>query len=326
MSETDEQRAYREERTEELVWERARALGMSRKRFLEVLASGAGAAVALGLGGRPAVAQQAQGHAPHFNQYANWFVKPTPAEYFIDHGHAKEMRWEVMKGRGYTVANDIFYLQNHFPVPRIDPKAYKLRVHGDAVEREIELSLDDLKKLPSVTLTRAVECGENGRVFFAVQYKKQMDGAQWRLGGVGVAEWTGVPMRAVLERARVKPGARDVMPVGLDGGQDFRNLSARPMPLDRAMADDTLLVYGMNGQDLPPDHGGPAGRCGRWCRAGSARPRSSGRDASRCRRRSSSASSTRSTASWSAPTIRRSRRSPVSCARGRTSRARSSCR
>ena len=256
MRESDEQRDYREERTDELIWERARALGMSRKRFLEVLASGAGAAAALGLGGRPAVAQ-AQGHAPHFNQYANWFVKPTPAEYFIDHGHAKEMRWEVMKGRGYTVSNDIFYLQNHFPVPRIDPKTYKLRVHGDAVEREVEFSLDDLKKLPSVTLTRAVECGENGRVFFAVQYKKQMDGAQWRLGGVGVAEWTGVPMRAVLERARVKPGARDVMPVGLDGGQDFRNLSARPMPLDRAMADDTLLVYGMNGQDLPPDHGGP---------------------------------------------------------------------
>ena len=64
-------------------------------------------------------------------------------------------------------------------------------------------------------------------------------------------------MRAVLERAGVKPGARDVMPVGLDGEQDFRNLSARPMPLDRALADDTLLVYGMNGRELPADHGGP---------------------------------------------------------------------
>lgn len=142
-------------------------------------------------------------------------------------------------------------------MPRIDPAAYRLRVHGDAVEREVAFSLDDLKKLPSVTLPRAIECGENGRVFFAIQYKKQMDGAQWRLGGIGVADWTGVPMRAVLERAGIKPGARDVMPVGLDGGQDFRNLSARPMPLDRALADDTLLVYGMNGQELPADHGGP---------------------------------------------------------------------
>ena len=84
-------------------------------------------------------------------------------------------------------------LQTHFPVPRIDPAAYRLRVHGDAVEREVEWSLDDLKKLPSVTLPRAIECGENGRVFFAIQYKKQMDGAQWRLGGIGVAEWTGCP-------------------------------------------------------------------------------------------------------------------------------------
>src|SRR5262249_41430274 len=274
MRESDEQRAYREQRTDELIWERARTLGMSRKRFLAVLASGAGAAAALGLDGRLGAAQ-AQDHAPHFNQYANWFVKPTLAEYFIDHGHAKEMRWEVMKGRDYTVSNDLFYVQNHFPVPRIDPRAYKLRVHGDAVEREVEFSLDELQKLPSVTLTRAVECGENGRVFFAVQYKKQMDGAQWRLGGIGVAEWTGVPMRAMLERARVKPGARDVMPVGLDGGQDFRNLSARPMPLDRAMADDTLLVYGMNGQDLPAGHGGPVGAAG----AGRARVRRGARDA-----------------------------------------------
>jgi hypothetical protein len=99
MQESDEQRTYREERTEELIWARSRALGMSRKRFLQFLASRAGA-TALGMGGRPDTAR-AQGHPPHFNQYANWFVKPTPAEYFIDHGHAKEMRWEIMKGRGY---------------------------------------------------------------------------------------------------------------------------------------------------------------------------------------------------------------------------------
>src|SRR5262245_21145885 len=185
MRESDEQRAYREQRTDELIWERARTLGMSRKRFLALLASGAGAAAALGLDGRRGAAQ-AQDHAPHFNQYANWFVKPTPPEYFIDHGHAKEMRWEVMKGRGYTVNNDLFYVQNHFPVPRIDPKAYRLRVHGDAVERELELSLDELKKLPSVTVTRAVECGENGRVFFAVQYKKQWTA---RSGGSVASGW-----------------------------------------------------------------------------------------------------------------------------------------
>jgi DMSO/TMAO reductase YedYZ molybdopterin-dependent catalytic subunit len=56
----------------------------------------------------------------------------------------------------------------------------------------------------------------------------------------------------VLERAGVKKGARDVMPEGLDELK-----VRRPIPLAKAMADDTLLVYGMNGEDLPADHGGP---------------------------------------------------------------------
>jgi DMSO/TMAO reductase YedYZ molybdopterin-dependent catalytic subunit len=78
------------------------------------------------------------------------------------------------------------------------------------------------------------------------------EGSQWRLGAIGVAEWTGVPLGAVLERAGVKRSARDVMPVGLDELK-----VQRPVPLAKAMADDTLLAYAMNGEELPPDHGAP---------------------------------------------------------------------
>jgi DMSO/TMAO reductase YedYZ molybdopterin-dependent catalytic subunit len=252
-----DERTYREVRSEEIVWTEARRLGLSRKRFLQMLASGAGATAVAG-NVRVAAAQQGGSTNPaQSGEYADWFVKPAPAEYFIDHGHAKEMRWEVMKDRGYKVPNELFYMQAHFPVPRIDASTYRLRIDGPGVERAVELTYDDLLAMPSVTLTRALECGENGRTFFAIYTRRQMDGAQWKFGAVGVADWTGVPLGAVLERAGLKRSAVDVMPVGLDGSGEWAGMAARPMPVDRALAEDTLLVYGMNGQPLPADHGFP---------------------------------------------------------------------
>ena len=107
-------------------------------------------------------------------------------------------------------------------------------------------------KLGQTTVTRFIECAGNGRVFFSEAQGRTAQGSPWRLGAIGVAQWTGVPLAAVLERAGLRPTARDVMPIGLD-----ESMVRRPMPLAKAMADDTLLVYGMNGEDLPPDHGAP---------------------------------------------------------------------
>jgi len=106
--------------------------------------------------------------------------------------------------------------------------------------------------MPSVSVIRYVECAGNGRSFFAAAYGKKADGTQWKLGGIGVAEWTGVPLTEVLDRAGIKKSARDVMPEGLD---DLK--VRRPMPVAKALEADTLLVYAMNGQPLPPDHGFP---------------------------------------------------------------------
>jgi DMSO/TMAO reductase YedYZ molybdopterin-dependent catalytic subunit len=106
--------------------------------------------------------------------------------------------------------------------------------------------------MPSISVIRALECAGNGRNFFEVTHGKKIEGTPWSLGGIGVAEWTGVPLREVLERAGVKKSAKDVMPVGLDEKQ-----IKRPMPIEKALADDTLLVYAMNGEPLLPDHGFP---------------------------------------------------------------------
>jgi DMSO/TMAO reductase YedYZ molybdopterin-dependent catalytic subunit len=116
----------------------------------------------------------------------------------------------------------------------------------------MELSYDEILSMPSVSVIRYVECAGNGRSFFAAFQGKKADGTQWKLGAIGVAEWTGVPLSEVLSRAGLKKSATDLMPEGLD---DLK--VRRPMPMAKALEEDTLLVYAMNGQLLPPDHGFP---------------------------------------------------------------------
>jgi DMSO/TMAO reductase YedYZ molybdopterin-dependent catalytic subunit len=120
------------------------------------------------------------------------------------------------------------------------------------VRRPLDLTYDDILRLPSTSVTRFIECAGIGRVFFAEYQEKMPKGRPWRLGAYGVGEWTGVPLREVLERAGLKPTAVDVMPTGLDAAK-----VERPMPVAKALEPDTLLAYAMNGDLLPPDHGFP---------------------------------------------------------------------
>jgi DMSO/TMAO reductase YedYZ molybdopterin-dependent catalytic subunit len=107
-----------------------------------------------------------------------------------------------------------------------------------------------------------VECAGNGRSYFASQEGTPAPGTAWGLGAIGVAKWTGVPLREILERAGVRPDAVDVMPEGLDStvpaadGTDQGHVR-RPIPIAKAL-DDTLVALEMNGSDLPFDHGAPA--------------------------------------------------------------------
>jgi DMSO/TMAO reductase YedYZ molybdopterin-dependent catalytic subunit len=104
-----------------------------------------------------------------------------------------------------------------------------------------------------------LECAGNGRVFLVPAVR----GAQWSHGAVGNAKWTGVPLGAVLERAGLKRGAADVVLMGADSGSIADPATPgvihfdRGIPLAKAKADETLLVWEMNGEPLPRSHGGP---------------------------------------------------------------------
>ena len=179
--------------------------------------------------------------------------KPIPEQYFMHLGSNAEMRFEVMANRGYSMPNSFFFVRNHTSTPSIDAKTWKLHIEGDGVEKPLELNYDDLLKLPARTVTRFVECAGNGRSLFDTLLEKPALGEQWHLGAYGIAEWTGVQLAELLSRARIKKTAVDVMPTGLDSLR-----SERPMSVTKAMEEDTILAYMMNGDILPLDHGFPA--------------------------------------------------------------------
>ena len=114
---------------------------------------------------------------------------------------------------GVVMPNARFYVRNHFETPSLDGTAWRLMV-GGLVERPMELSLRDLQNMRSQSMVATLECAGNGRSMF----EPPVDGEQWHLGAVSTAEWTGVPLSEVLDRAGATPGARDVVFRGADSG------------------------------------------------------------------------------------------------------------
>jgi len=159
----------------------------------------------------------------------------------------------------FITPNDKFYVRNHFPVPQLDTKTWRLKVEG-SLKKPFEISYDELTRLPSEARPVTLECAGNGRVLLV----PKVDGAQWQFGAVGNAEWTGVPLAVLLERAGVDSKTVDVILEGADLGEVSKPSKpakpfhfARSVPLDFAMTGGVLLAYKMNGQPLPESHGFP---------------------------------------------------------------------
>jgi DMSO/TMAO reductase YedYZ molybdopterin-dependent catalytic subunit len=152
----------------------------------------------------------------------------------------------------WITPNDLFYVRSHFYTPSIEPGSWTLRVDGD-VGTPLELTLGDLRRLPSTTLVVTLECAGNGRAFF----DPPVAGVQWEKGAVGTAAWTGVRLVDVLRKAGVRSSARYIWLDGADLGIGRAPDFIRSVPIDKAMHADTLLAYEMNGEALPASHGFP---------------------------------------------------------------------
>jgi len=223
---------------------------------LGIAAVGVGAAVVqrvVATTRRVAALEQLLPSAPAWAKFPQ-VLKATPQELFAPKGTGCDFETRLSTiGEEVATPTDRFYLRQHSPTPRIDEGSWRLRIEGDGVQREVELTYAELSAMPQVTLTATMECAGNGRRFFMEAYGVEAQGGQWGLGAIGTAQWSGVRLKELLERAGLVDGAREVMPIGLDEHQ-----VSRPMPLSKALAQDTLVALGMNGEPLLPDHGFPA--------------------------------------------------------------------
>lgn len=157
---------------------------------------------------------------------------------------------------GVVMPNARFYIRNHFQIPNLDSATWRLEISG-LVERPLSLNLAQLRALPSQSAVVTLECAGNGRAGF----EPRVPGEQWGVGAVSTAEWTGVPLTEVLERAGVQRAARDVVFRGTDSGEvEARDGSVhfeRSLSIDELTTSGALLAYAMNGEQLPVHHGYP---------------------------------------------------------------------
>lgn len=157
---------------------------------------------------------------------------------------------------GVVMPNAHFYVRNHFQIPDLDTDTWRLNV-GGLVDRPLALSMHDLHTMHSETVVVTLECAGNGRS----RLDPRTQGEQWDLGAVSTAEWSGVPLREVLDRAGVASQAREVLFRGADrGGVDGKDgpiAFERSLRLDDALDGEVLLAYAMNGEPLPIQHGYP---------------------------------------------------------------------
>jgi DMSO/TMAO reductase YedYZ molybdopterin-dependent catalytic subunit len=158
--------------------------------------------------------------------------------------------------RSWVTPNRLFFVRNHFDVPEMDALSWRLKV-GGLVGQPLELDFERIEQLPMRSVFATMECAGNGRSFL----EQATHGVQWGAGAIGHAEWTGAPLRLVLEMAKPLAAAREAVFTGADRGTESDHPQimafARSLPLETAWGEDILLATRMNGEPLTREHGYP---------------------------------------------------------------------
>ena len=148
----------------------------------------------------------------------------------------------------FVTDNEEFYLVQHYGQPEVDNDAWRLRVTG-MVDDELEFSLSDLMNGNTVEQQVGFECGGNSQRLFH--------------GLIGNANWRGVSLRNILQRAGIQDGAKEVVFFGADvateeiRGREVDKAFARGLSIPDAMREENMLAFEMNGEPLPHYHGKP---------------------------------------------------------------------
>jgi DMSO/TMAO reductase YedYZ molybdopterin-dependent catalytic subunit len=155
-----------------------------------------------------------------------------------------------------TMTLESHFRRDHFPAPRLDRGTWQLEVDG-AVQNPLRLGLDDLERAGSVTARVVLECAGHRRT----EQQPAAPGVPWGIGAVGELRWTGIPLADLLHRAGIGPGALTVVLEGSDRGSVPSSGEiepfARALPLEKALADETLVCWAAEDEPIPAERGGP---------------------------------------------------------------------
>jgi sulfane dehydrogenase subunit SoxC len=214
---------------------------LDRRRFISLGAAGLGALVL-----RPAAARElgdprrSYGERSPFEHSVRTFgASVTPG--------TGSSRTPLQDLCGTITPSALHFERHHSGVPKIDPNTHELLLDG-LVDRQLVFTLKDLKRFPSVSRVHFIECaGNSGREHEG----RPGENVQRSHGLFSNSEWTGVPLKTVLDEAGLKPAARWIVAEGADASK-----MSRSIPLDKTL-DDVLVAYGQNGEPLRPEQGYP---------------------------------------------------------------------
>ncbi|MEK7814861.1 MAG: sulfite oxidase, partial [Chloroflexota bacterium] len=182
-------------------------------------------------------------------------LAPGDAFYREEVQLALRNRGMPLEGLRYPITPaGMHYLLVHFDIPEVKVQQWRLKV-GGLVSRPLSLGLEDIRARPARTIAVTMECAGNGRALLTPRPVSQ----PWLLEAIGTAQWTGTPLRGILEEAGLSRQAVEVLFTGLDRGVQGEEVQyyQRSLSIDQATQDEVLLAYQMNGEPLPPQHGYP---------------------------------------------------------------------
>jgi sulfite dehydrogenase len=219
-------------------------IGFSRRNFLKT--AGAVAAIA-SIGDIPSYLFASESRFAKF---------PEKRELILLTSRPPQLETPLRYFKEFVTPNDTVFVRWHISnIPTsVDLAKWRLNVGGNT-EKELHLSMEDLKKLEAVTYTAVIQCSGNGRGLF----EPRVAGGEWGNGAMANVTWTGARLKDVLNMAGLKAGSVDVSFNGLDSGPlpkvpDF----VKSLPVDKALEEDIIVAYEMNGTSLPMLNGFPA--------------------------------------------------------------------
>ncbi|XP_050506191.1 sulfite oxidase-like isoform X4 [Diabrotica virgifera virgifera] len=159
----------------------------------------------------------------------------------------------------FYTPNDIFYIRNHLPVPKVSAADFKLKIDVEGGSSKT-FSLDEIKQLPHRTVTITAQCGGLRRHEMTEKLKKDTQGVKWEINGVSNATWTGVAMIDVLKAAGYNEETHcDLEHLQFTSYHSAGGPYVTGVPIQRVLnpKNNIMLCWEMNGQELTPDHGYP---------------------------------------------------------------------